>query len=264
VQGETLTQRLFLLRFLHQEFGFRPDVAQAHDLRGDAAMRVLLSALKDTKEGYGTDGLSFVASALIGRAGKTVAADDIKRYDTNLRSHLCRINERRSEPLTLRYFQTLALLYTERVLDRLDKGAKQFREELNDFVRTTKPVGWRDFPRFTQASLRKLAFMMATGSGKTLLFHLNYLQFLHYNGAKPIANILLITPGPDLSAQHLRELQASGLPCRLFDAGRSRDLTDTRSITFCSQRLYGRRRVWAGFCSRTSTTRRSVASCRTN
>jgi hypothetical protein len=227
VQGETLTQRLFLLRFLHQEFGFRPDVAQANDLRGDAATRVLLSTLKDTEEGYGTDGLSFVASALTSRAGKAVTSEDIKRYDGNIRSHLYRINEHRSEPLTLRYFQTLALLYTDRVLDRLDKGPKQFCKELNDFVRTTKLIGWRDFPRFTPASLRKLAFMMATGSGKTLLFHLNYLQFLHYNGSKPIANILLITPGPDLSAQHLRELQASGLPCRLFDAGRSRDLTDT-------------------------------------
>lgn len=227
VQGETLLQRLFLLRFLHAEFGFRPDVSQAHDLRGDSATRVLLSTLKDTAEGYGTDGLSFVASALTSRAGKRVTAQDIKRYDTNVRSHLYRINQRRSEPLTLRYFQTLALLYTERVLDRLDKGPKQFCKELNDFVRATKPIGWRDFPRFSQALLRKLAFMMATGSGKTLLFHVNYLQFLHYNGRKAIANILLITPGPDLSAQHLRELQASGLPSRLFDAGRSRDLTDT-------------------------------------
>lgn len=227
VQGETLLQRLFLLRFLHAEFGFRPDVAQAHDLRGDSATRVLLSALKDTEEGYGTDGMSFVASALTSRAGKAVTADEIKSYDTNVRSHLYRINERRPEPLTLRYFQTLAMLYTERVLDRLGKGPKQFCKELNTFVQTTKPVGWRDFPRFTPASLRKLAFMMATGSGKTLLFHLNYLQFLHYNGNKPLANILLITPGPDLSAQHLRELQASGLPCRLFDAGRARDFTDT-------------------------------------
>jgi hypothetical protein len=227
VQGETLLQRLFLLRFLHAEFGFRPDVAPPQDLRGDSATRVLLYTLKDTEEGYGTDGLSYVASVLTGRAGKGVTAEDIKRYDANVRSHLYRINERRSEPLTLRYFQTLALLYTERVLDRLDKGPKQFCKELNDFVRTTKPVGWRDFPRFTQASLRKLAFMMATGSGKTLLFHINYLQFLHYNGGKPLANILLITPGPDLSAQHLRELQASSLPCRLFDAARSRDLTDT-------------------------------------
>lgn len=226
VQGETLLQRLFLLRFLHAEFGFRPDVAQAHDLRGDSATRVLLSTLKDTTEGYGTDGLSFVASALTTHQLKAVTAQDIKRYDSNVRSHLYRINQRRSEPLRLRYFQTLALLYTERVLDRIHKGPKQFCKELNAFVGVTKPIGWRDFPRFSPASLRKLAFMMATGSGKTLLFHINYLQFLHYNGSKTIANTLLITPGPDLSVQHLRELQASGLPSRLFEAGRSRNLID--------------------------------------
>lgn len=227
VQGETLTQRLFLLRFLHREFGFRPDVAQAYDLRGDAATRVLLSTLQGQREGYGTDGLSYVAAALAGRDGGTVAVDDIKRYDANVRTHLHHINERRSEPMTLRYFQTLALLYTERALDRITSGPKQFCKELNDFVPASKPAGWREFPRFTPESLRKLAFMMATGSGKTLLFHLNYLQFLHYNGTRPISNILLITPGPDLSAQHLRELQASGLPCRLFEAERTRDLTDT-------------------------------------
>ena len=224
VRGELLTQRLFLLRFLHQEFGFRPNTAQ--DLRGDEATRVLLSNSKDTQEGYGSDGVSFIATSLIGRAGKAISADNIERYDANIRSHLFRINERRVQPLTLRYFQTLALLYTERVLDRLDQGPRQFCKELNQFVTATKSLGWRDFSPFTPSSLRKLAFMMATGSGKTLLFHINYLQFLHYN-AKPIANVLLITPGPDLSTQHLRELQSSGLPCRIFDAGRSRDLTDT-------------------------------------
>lgn len=224
VLGETLLQRLFLLRFLHSEFGFRPDGAQ--DLIGDSATRALLSMLKNTTEGYGPDGLSSVASVLIARDGKTISADEIRKYDGNIRTHLHRINEWRSEPLTLRYFQTLALIYAERVLDRLNKGPKQFCKELNAFGYATKPVGWRSFPQFTEASFRKLAFMMATGSGKTLLLHINYLQFLHYNGDNPISNILLITPGADLSAQHLRALQASGLPCRLFDANRSRDLTD--------------------------------------
>ena len=112
------------------------------------------------------------------------------------------------------------------MLDRLSRGPKQLCKELNDFVRRTRSVGWRDLPRFSPASFQKLAFMMATGSGKTLLLHINYLQFLHYNGSRPISNILLITPGPDLSEQHRKELQASGLPWRLFDAGRSRDYTD--------------------------------------
>ena len=226
VQGETLQQRLFLLRFLHAEFGFQRDVAEVDDPHGEAATRVPLSALKGTREAYGTDGLSHVASTLKDRAERRVSDADIQRYDANIRCHLYRINERRSDPLVLRYFQTLALLYAERVLDRLGSGPKQFCQELNDFVRRTRSVGWREFPRFSPASLRKLAYMMATGSGKTLLLHVNYLQFLHYNGSRPISNILLITPGPDLGAQHLRELQASGLPCRLFDAARPRDFSD--------------------------------------
>lgn len=56
---------------------------------------------------------------------------------------------------------------------------------------------------------------MATGSGKTLLLHLNYYQFLHYN-RKPLDNILLVTPNEGLSEQHLRELAASGIPARWF------------------------------------------------
>ena len=38
---------------------------------------------------------------------------------------------------------------------------------------------------------------MATGSGKTLIMHLNYLQFLHYGGAEELDNIILITPNED-------------------------------------------------------------------
>jgi hypothetical protein len=222
VVGETLIQRLYLLRFLHQEFGFR---SPGLDVNGDGATRELLTTLASAREDA-TDGVSYVALTLIGHQGRLVTDDEIKRYDANVSSHLYRINEHRSEPITLRYFQTLALLYTERILDRLASGPKQFCKDLNDFVRSNRSGGAREFPRFTPTSLNKLAYMMATGSGKTLLLHINYLQFLHYNGDKPLSNILLITPGPELSAQHLRELQASGLPARAFEAGRSRELTD--------------------------------------
>ncbi len=57
---------------------------------------------------------------------------------------------------------------------------------------------------------------MATGSGKTLVLHLNYHQFLHYNN-EPLDNILLITPNEGLSEQHLTELAASGIPAQKFD-----------------------------------------------
>lgn len=69
---------------------------------------------------------------------------------------------------------------------------------------------------FTEVDLTKLAYWMATGSGKTLILHLNYYQFLHYN-KEPLDNILLVTPNEGLSEQHLAELAASGIPARRFD-----------------------------------------------
>ena len=72
------------------------------------------------------------------------------------------------------------------------------------------------YEQFTSNDLSKLAFWMATGSGKTLLLHFNYLQFMHYN-RKPLDNILLITPNEGLSQQHLDELQVSNIPAMRFD-----------------------------------------------
>ena len=57
---------------------------------------------------------------------------------------------------------------------------------------------------------------MATGSGKTLIMHLNYLQFLHYSGSERLDNIILITPHEGLSAQHMAEMTASGIPSARF------------------------------------------------
>ena len=70
--------------------------------------------------------------------------------------------------------------------------------------------------QYEASDLKKLAFWMATGSGKTLLMHLNYRQYLRYN-RKALDSILLITPTEDLTRQHLDELQASGIPARRFD-----------------------------------------------
>ena len=89
---------------------------------------------------------------------------------------------------------------------------------LNEFVerRNSNRRPNEQIRPFVAADLSKLAFWMATGSGKTLLLHLNYRQFLHYN-QKPLDNILLITPNEGLSQQHLHELQASSIPAQRFD-----------------------------------------------
>jgi hypothetical protein len=223
VRGESLVHRLFLLRWLHAQFSF-PN--EQNDLKGDSATRTALEHCRNVQEGFGADGLSHLATSLLTQAGRVVGEVDLRSYDENVRRHLYAINEHREEPITLRYFQHLTLLYTEHLLKRLFDGPGQLCAELNRFVRETKLTGWRDFPLFSPASLRKLAFMMATGSGKTLLLHINYRQFLHYNAGRSLGTVLLITPNKDLTAQHERELNASGLPCRRFEAGRSRDSLD--------------------------------------
>ena len=156
-------------------------------------------------------------------AGLTV--QDLQRYDDNIRKHLAAMNDGRAEPITLRYFQYLAALYTEIYLDwyfNLDRG---LLPSLNGFVRqhNTSCTPDQRWEQFTSEDLSKLAFWMATGGGKTLLLHLHYRQFMHYN-RKPLDNILLITPNEGLSQQHLEDLQASNIPATRFDANEAGSL----------------------------------------
>ena len=62
-------------------------------------------------------------------------ADDLAHYDDNVRTHLAAINRHRPEPITLRYFQYLAALYTEIYLDHYFNRRGQMVADLNAFVR---------------------------------------------------------------------------------------------------------------------------------
>jgi hypothetical protein len=87
---------------------------------------------------------------------------------------------------------------------------------------------------------------MATGSGKTLIMHINYLQFCKYKPFEP-DNILLITPNEGLSKQHYEEMQKSGIPCRLYSenpnqSGQKRDEVLIIEITKLAENTRGRGR----------------------
>jgi len=210
-QYTKLEHRLVLLAWLNSLFGYDSNKAMLMDCR-------------EVAEGFATDGHSHLYHHLLARGDRVkIPEDDLARYDENIRHHLERINRRRPERITLRYFQHLAALYTEIVLDRLFNRRALFLAELNAFVEernARKLPGEPPDEPFTENDLTKLAYWMATGSGKTLILHLNYYQFLHYN-KEPLDNILLITPNEGLSEQHLRELERSGIPARRFDLNQS-------------------------------------------
>jgi len=213
-----LDRSLVLNRFLHGLFG----VERFDDLR---------QALKDQEEGAGHDGQSLFFHVLAGRAGVRIDRRSLADYDLRILGYEAGLaKSRHVEPFrTFKYFQYLALLYTEIYLDGLTANPAAFLRELNAF-RASK-ADFDDIPAFEPEDLRRLAFFMATGSGKTLLLHVNVLQVLHYlkSGKHPEAlvrrsdsraefdNILLITPGEGLSGQHLLELEDSGLDGGRFD-----------------------------------------------
>lgn len=190
--------------------------AWMNDLFGYGSTRELLDDLKWADEGFDGEGRSGVLYRLRSRSDKLkLPLEDLERYDANVRGHLDAINHRRAEPITLRYFQHLAALYTELFLDRRFAAPETLVADLNRFT------GGLEAPVvFEESDLNKLAFWMATGSGKTLLMHLNYLQFLFYN-REPLDNVLLITPNEGLTGQHLEEMRRSGIPCERFSGGES-------------------------------------------
>lgn len=199
-------QNLHLLNWLHSLFGYRNTSEVLNDLRS-------------VPEGFDTTGKSYMVSRLLSRGtALNVPEMRLTRYDANIRSHLSRLNERRDRNITLRYFQYMAALYVEIFLDRLAHRPKSLLQSLNSYrAQPDKPdaVMYARTPVFAERDLSKLALWMATGSGKTILLHINYMQYLTYF-SDDLDNILLITPNEGMSDQHLKEMTLSGLPCRHF------------------------------------------------
>ncbi|MGP3056688.1 DEAD/DEAH box helicase family protein [Serratia marcescens] len=122
----------------------------------------------------------------------------------------------------MKYFQYLSLLFTEIYLDWYFNKRQELLDGLNDEMAIyRKESGAEPFQDFDVDDLNKIAFWNATGSGKTLLLHVNIRQYLHYfqagrNDYYP-SKIILLTPNEGLSRQHLEELNLSGLTAQLFN-----------------------------------------------
>jgi hypothetical protein len=206
-------------------------------LLGCNDLEALSQDLKDPAlEGMDEEGTSNIYYALKGHlyGGYRVSEKELYEYDQNIVRHTREINERRTEKIQWKYYQYLALLFTEIYLDRYFSDRKALLEDINAFLHdkfNMRSETWHGMPDFTDDDLNKLAFWCATGSGKTLMMHINIKQYQYYAEkyhAKKLNRILILTPNEGLSAQHLKELNESNFSAMLFSKhGRGGFMTGT-------------------------------------
>lgn len=158
----------------------------------------------------------------------TIPKDRLASYEQNILEHTQAINASRmhhGQPkIDWKYHQYLALLLTELFLDRYFEDPEKLREEINEQI-TQHNADALEVDRVepfamdadAREQLARLAFWCATGSGKTLLMHVNVRQFRHYHklafdaGKWPkLDQIILVTPNDGLSTQHALEFTQSG------------------------------------------------------
>ena len=153
---------------------------------------------------------------------------ELAAYDLRLVHYWQKITEKRNRTsghiLRPKYFQYLSLLFTEIYLDWYFNKKAELQSALNQqLVQYAKEMGKeaQDFEDYRLNDLNKIAFWNATGSGKTLLMHVNILQYLHYFGKnQPLVRpdkVIVLTPNEGLSRQHLAELRLSGFQAAFFE-----------------------------------------------
>jgi hypothetical protein len=174
-------------------------------------------------EGWSEDGGSKYVEQFIARIPaehRSLSNDQLRDYDTNIVGHWKHITRKRNlfgQTLYPLYFQYLGLLLTEMYLDRYFQDSTALQTSLNTAIHAANEQlnARNQMERFTEGDLNKIAFWMATGSGKTLLMHCHIRQYLHYLGKaskrKDLNRIILLTPNEGLSRQHKEEFELSGI-----------------------------------------------------
>ncbi len=157
--------------------------------------------------------------------------DALLRHDQAIVSVTRRLNQPRLSqglrPIRWKYFQYLALLFSDIYLTRYFEDPAALLASVNRAIDqyNAGTHGADRLPRLDpgtdpRSTLNKLAFWMATGSGKTLLMHAHILRFLNlhkkHGREGDLNRIILLTPNEGLSRQHHHELAAAGIPARIF------------------------------------------------
>ena len=212
-QPAKLQEALVLFKYILSLFGCKDLAALSGDLKDPAL------------EGVDDEGTSRMFYALKRHlyADYGISEQQLLEYDRHIVKYTKEINEHRTEKIVWKYYQYLALLFTEIYLDRYFSDKMRLLDDINAFLMDDfnfRQETWHEMPAFTDDDLNKLAFWCATGSGKTLMLHVNIKQYLYYaekHHAKKLNRILILTPNEGLSNQHIKELQASGFYAELFN-----------------------------------------------
>jgi hypothetical protein len=200
------------------------------DLFGKSTLAGLAGRLNDSEyEGVDENQNTFFWRELDGilqrmGAAAKISRDSLREYDENICRHFRHISENRGG-IRLKYFQYIACLFTEIYLERYFADKVAFAADLNEYAAKVRndSLGGIDIAPFAPDNMNKLAFMCATGSGKTLIMHINILQFTHYlkraqrvNSRHKINKIIVLTPNEGMSNQHLDELKLSHISAEVF------------------------------------------------
>ncbi len=184
-------------------------------LAGYSEFDNLREDFNQTPEGCDAAGNSYVLHALMGKEVR-MAEHDLKRYDEAIKGYEDKLKANRNETdFSLKYFQYFAILFTEYYFDKLTSNKAQLLSDLNFFASQYCAGANVNQVHFEDSDLQKLAYWMATGSGKTLLMHINYWQMMKYFSTWE--NIILITPNTGMSKQHFEEYRLSGIPCKQYN-----------------------------------------------
>ena len=215
--------KLLLNQWLVSLFGIDPLAENKLSGQKVRPFHLLADSIKDPRlEGLDHDNLhhfyhALVNSNLFWNDLCALSKEQILLYEENIVSHTQAINEKRNRPVVWKYYQWLTLLFVEIYLDRFFGNREGLLNDLNMFVERFNShwVDYTDVPPYIEDDLNKLCLQSATGSGKTLVMHVNLLQFRHYatkhGKDKELSRVILLTPNERLSEQHIAEFRESDI-----------------------------------------------------
>jgi len=227
-------KKLVLNQYLLRQFGVE-------------SFKELSQQMKSLKyEPIDSEGVSGFYKRLISEYHDTlkISEDRIAQYDLNIVSHTRKINEKRDEKITLKYFQYLSLLFVEYYLDEYFNNRSGLLASLNTHVASFNsgqdPVN--QVESYKESDLNKIALWNATGSGKTLLMHINYHQFRYYARGhlrSEDSSFILLTPKEGLSLQHVDDFKVSGIPASIYQKSTSRMFANSDEIAILENTKLG-------------------------